>query len=113
MTKEETISKIGMAAKNSPLELFELAYFNNPVGLVYALRSNNLTAMIIPKEEEIEKVIKRLLVKRDITDIRKVFTAFPFKTDVQNFTTNAKLWETMGARMGDFVGVFDNIAKKQ
>jgi len=107
MKHEEAIKGVANALKQDILSLYELMYLNNPNSLVYTLRQMRLTDAVNPKQEEIEKIIKRLIVKKDIDKLRYIAYNVEPDNKINNFTNNMKLWELLGTPVGSFGKVFD------
>ena len=103
------IAQMAQAAKNNGFDLFELAFFNNPNSLVYALREKGHTALVKPDGKEVAKVIRRLVVMKDKAAMRSVLSLFKYDAANGNFSTNADLWNEIGVRPGDFVAVIDKM----
>lgn len=94
--------EIIQALQSDYISLFELAWFNNPVSLTYALRQMGFTNKVHPDQEEVTAIVKRLANRKDFTDMKSILAHFTFDPNTKNFTTDASLWSEMGVHPGDF-----------
>lgn len=100
------------ALRNNVLDVFELAYLNNPVGLVHSLRQNGLTSAVNPSNKEIEPVVKRLLLVKDREMIKRVLKGVAYNRNSGNPSSNVDLWTALGVEEGNFAGIFERIVIK-
>jgi hypothetical protein len=107
MKQAEALKEVVKALKKDILSIYELMYFNNPISLVYSLRKHNLINGVTPKREDIEKIIKRLIIKRDRETLRNIVYTFTPDTKINNFTNNQKLWSDLQLNVADYKNLFD------
>lgn len=92
---------------NSPFSAVALVYANNPSGFITALRNLNLTTIITPDSTKIDPIIRRLLFRKDFTDIKAIMTAVTYDPTATNWTVNPNLWAAMQLSPGDFLGLYN------
>lgn len=101
------LQRAAQSLRTNVIDIFELAYLNNPVSLVHSLRQNRLTTMVMPNNKEIEAIVKRLILLKDAETMRRVLKGFSYNSASNNPSSNSDLWAALGFNPGDFTGLFN------
>ena len=108
---EILVTKMANALLQERMSFWDLLLFNNSASVIQGLRKMGLTNRALPNAVTIVPILKRLVNRNEMKELSELATLFQFDAAKENATTNTKLWNAWGLKVGDVNGLFQKVYK--